>query len=40
MEELLPGTDRAQVRQFFGELQAAHRGTREERLGDVFESDR
>ena len=40
MEDLLPGTDRAQVRQFFGELQAAHRGTREERLGDVFESDR
>ncbi len=40
MEELLPGTDRAQVRQFFGELQAAHRGTREERLGGVFEADR
>jgi DNA-binding MarR family transcriptional regulator len=36
MEELLPGVDRAQVRHFFGELAYAHRTTREERLGDVF----
>jgi DNA-binding MarR family transcriptional regulator len=40
MEELLPGTDRAEVRQFFADLQAAHRSTREERLGGVFDSDR
>ena len=37
MEQLLPGTDRAQVRQFFGELQVAHRSTRQERLGGVFD---
>ncbi len=36
MEELLPGVDQAEVRRFFGELQTAHRGTREERLGGVF----
>jgi hypothetical protein len=40
MEELLPGTHRTQVRRFFGELQAAHRVTREERLGGVFDADR
>ena len=40
MEQLLPGTDRTQVRQFFGALQAAHRSTREERLGGVFDADR
>ena len=40
MEELLPGTDRAQVREFFGALQVAHRHTREERLGGVFEAER
>jgi DNA-binding MarR family transcriptional regulator len=37
MEELLPGTDRTEVRQFFGDLQAAHRRTREARLGGVFD---
>lgn len=36
MEELLPGVDHAQVRRFFGELQDAHRTTRQERLGAVF----
>jgi DNA-binding MarR family transcriptional regulator len=36
MEELLPGVDRAQVREFFGELQDSHRSTRQERLGTVF----
>jgi DNA-binding MarR family transcriptional regulator len=40
MEELLPGTDRMQVRQFFGDLQAAHRRTREARLGGVFGGER
>jgi hypothetical protein len=40
MEELLPGTDRTQVRQFFGDLQAAHRSTREARLGGVFDGER
>jgi DNA-binding MarR family transcriptional regulator len=40
MEQLLPGTDRTQVRRFFGDLQAAHRSTREERLGGVFDVDR
>ena len=40
MEALLPGTDRAQVRKFFTELQASHRSTREERLGGVFGPDR
>jgi DNA-binding MarR family transcriptional regulator len=36
MEALLPGVDRSEVRRFFGELQRAHRSTREERLGGVF----
>ncbi len=40
MDELLPGTDRAQVRKFFAELQVSHRSTREERLGGVFDADR
>lgn len=36
MEELLPGVDQAQVRQFFGMLGDSHRSTRRQRLGTVF----
>jgi len=39
MEALLPGVDRAEVRRFFGVLQQAHRTTRDERLGGVFEAE-
>ncbi|HWF17390.1 MAG TPA: MarR family winged helix-turn-helix transcriptional regulator [Acidimicrobiales bacterium] len=36
MEELLPGVERAAMRQFFVDLQRAHAETRDERLGNVF----
>jgi DNA-binding MarR family transcriptional regulator len=39
MEELVPGVDRARMRDFLRELATAHAETREERLGTVFGSE-
>ncbi len=39
MEELVPGVDKTEMRRFLHHVAVAHARTREERLGNVFESD-